>query len=345
VVVVDAPVWTAAEAADRLRDPGALAALLDAPALVLDLRAGEGEPVPLARVPCAVLAVVGAGAATAWPVDLVLQEGSADTRLLGDDVEAAVAVLVAGAARAPRAAGVLAQLLRATANLPVDQALAVESMAYSLLLTGPEFGRWLQSRGAARPRRDDGDVLVVRRQGAHLELTLDRPAVRNAYDVRVREALLEGLSLAVLDPSVTRVVLRGNGPAFCSGGDLDEFGTATDLVAAHGVRTVRHPGALLHALADRVEVHVHGACVGAGAELPAFAGRVVARRDAWFRLPELAMGTIPGAGGTVSLPRRVGRERTLLLALSGTDLPALDALRWGLVDSVVDTLPESDVPA
>jgi enoyl-CoA hydratase/carnithine racemase len=46
------------------------------------------------------------------------------------------------------------------------------------------------------------------------------------------------------------------------------------------------------------------------------------------------MGTIPGAGGTVSLPRRIGRQRTLLLALSGIPLPVVDALRWGLVDEV-----------
>jgi enoyl-CoA hydratase/carnithine racemase len=141
----------------------------------------------------------------------------------------------------------------------------------------------------------------------------------------------------VHDATVERVVVRGNGPAFCSGGDLRDFGTSTDLVRAHAVRTTRHPGALLHALADRVEVQVHGACVGAGVELPAFAGRVIARADTVFQLPEVAMGTIPGAGGTVSLPRRIGPQRTLLLALSGLPLTAGDALRWGLVDEVAES--------
>jgi len=69
-------------------------------------------------------------------------------------------------------------------------------------------------------------------------------------------------------------------------------------------------------------------------ELPAFARRVVAAPGTTFRLPEVAMGTIPGAGGTVSLPRRVGRQRTLLLALSGIALPVEHALRWRLVDQM-----------
>jgi enoyl-CoA hydratase/carnithine racemase len=79
---------------------------------------------------------------------------------------------------------------------------------------------------------------------------------------------------------------------------------------------------------------VHGACVGAGVELPAFAARVVAREDARFWLPELSMGLVPGAGGTVSLPRRIGRQRTAWLALSGAQLDASTALRWGLVDEI-----------
>jgi enoyl-CoA hydratase/carnithine racemase len=250
-------------------------------------------------------------------------------------------VLVHAAAAAPGAAALLAQVLRTTAELPVEQALLVESAAYSLLLTGPEFRQWLDRRTLPGPATDDGPEVVVRRDGALLELTLDRPSVRNAYDAKVRDGLVEGLSLALHDRSVGKVLLRGNGPAFCSGGDLREFGTSGDLVRAHGIRTTSSPCALLHAVAERTEVWVHGACVGAGVELPAFAGRVVARRDAFFRLPELAMGTIPGAGGTVSLPRRIGPGRTLLLALSGLTLGADDALRWGLVDELVQDFAES----
>ena len=61
---------------------------------------------------------------------------------------------------------------------------------------------------------------------------------------------------------------------------------------------------------------------------------MVAREDAWFALPEISMGLVPGAGGTVSLPRRIGRQRTAWLALTGTRLDAATALRWKLIDAI-----------
>jgi enoyl-CoA hydratase/carnithine racemase len=70
-------------------------------------------------------------------------------------------------------------------------------------------------------------------------------------------------------------------------------------------------------------------------ELPAFAGRVAARRDAYFILPEVALGLVPGAGGTASVPRRIGRQRTAWLALSGERIDAPTALAWGLVDELL----------
>ena len=63
-------------------------------------------------------------------------------------------------------------------------------------------------------------------------------------------------------------------------------------------------------------------------------GRVTAAADTWFRLPELGFGLIPGAGGCVSLVRRIGRQRTAWLAISGERIDAATALAWGLVDSV-----------
>src|SRR5262249_13882573 len=129
--------------------------------------------------------------------------------------------------------------------------------------------------------------------------------------------------------------LSGAGPSFCSGGDLTEFGSLADPVNAHLVRMTRSVALLLAQVAERTEVTIHGATIGAGIELAAFAGRGRAREDTVIRLPELGFGLVPGAGGTVSITRRIGRHRVGWLALSGEPLDAETALAWGLVDELV----------
>jgi enoyl-CoA hydratase/carnithine racemase len=251
------------------------------------------------------------------------------------DPAAAGRSLLAAAADCPQACLVLSQVLRASAGLDVRSALDVESFAYSTLLGGAEFRRWLAGRPArAVPPPGPEDAVLTERDNGSLLVTLNRPARRNAYSRELRDALVEVLLVPVLDETITRVVIEGAGPSFCSGGDLDEFGTAPDIATAHFIRSSGGAAGLLHRIADRAEVRVHGACVGAGIELAAFAGRVIAQPGTTFRLPEVGMGLIPGAGGTVSIPRRIGPWRTLYLALSGTALDVDTAARWGLVDDV-----------
>ena len=167
-----------------------------------------------------------------------------------------------------------------------------------------------------------------------LEIYLTRPAKHNAFSRAMRDGLCEALQLAITDPSIESVILKGEGDSFCSGGDLDEFGSFPDPAEAHVIRTTRSPALLLSQLSERVQVEVQGACVGAGAELPAFTRQVVAEEDAFFQLPEVGLGLVPGAGGTVSLPLRIGRQRTAWLGLSGARIDARIALDWGLVDEV-----------
>jgi len=239
--------------------------------------------------------------------------------------------------RSPRAAIACGQLLRQTSVLDAPAGLAAEATAYSLLLGGPEFARWLASRGAPRHREPPASPVLISRDDGRLSIVLSDPARRNAFSARLREALLDALLLAEADETVESVELRGAGPAFCSGGDLDEFGTAKDLVAASLVRLARAPWRVIDRIAPKVTVVAHGACVGAGTEIAAYAGRVVAAPDAFFALPEVGMGLVPGAGGSVSVPRRIGRWRAAWLMLTGDRLPAETALRWGLVDEVTGT--------
>jgi enoyl-CoA hydratase/carnithine racemase len=233
------------------------------------------------------------------------------------------------------ASAALELLLDATEGVGVEQALIMESATYSLLQAGPEHQAWLAGR-TRRDIEDEEDVVLMARDGDSLRLTLNRPHKRNAFNAAMREELLDGLEVAAVDPSIARIVLDGAGANFCSGGDLDEFGTLADPASAHLLRVERSVARALHRLRDRVTVFVHGACLGAGVELPAFASRVVAQPDATFSLPEIGMGLVPGAGGCVSLPRRIGRERFTSLARSGEPIDAATALEWGLVDEVAE---------
>ncbi len=253
-----------------------------------------------------------------------------------DSVAVALAELEARCAQWPHASAVCDDVLRAVDLAgPTLSAVLTESLAYSTLQAGPEFARWLAERGpAAMP--DIADPVQTRRDGDTVRIAFNRPQRHNAFSTDTRAALLEALAVAQLDPSVTGIVLSGNGPSFCSGGDLAEFGSFADPVSAHLARTRYSPALALDALAGRLgracQAEVHGRVLGSGLEMAAFCGRVAARGDAVFGLPELALGLIPGAGGTVSVTRRVGRWRTAYLVLSGRTIDADTALAWGLVD-------------
>lgn len=250
---------------------------------------------------------------------------------------AEAASLIANIRQSPIAATVLVQLLRLNARLPLADALVAESLAYSTLQAGPEFKKWLDANRAAAPavHRDSGDAVLMVRDDSSLTLELNRASNRNGMTVEMRDALIEALQLILADDSITQVQISGRGKCFSTGGDLTEFGTAPDPATAHVVRSIALSGRLLAQCAERVKVNVHGACIGSGIEFPAFAGRMIATEDAYFQLPELKFGLIPGAGGTVSIPRRIGRQRAAWLMLSGKRIDASKAHAWGLVDEVI----------
>ena len=216
----------------------------------------------------------------------------------------------------PLAATALALLLRGADRRSVPDGLVAESATYSLLQFAPEHVGWLDRRGPPRRRRDDdGPRVRLRRDGDILHVTLDRPAVRNAYDAAMRDELLDALAVVQADPAL-HAVLDGAGPAFCSGGDLDEFGTRPDPATAHLVRLGRSAGRALHLVADRVTARVHGPSVGSGVELAAFAGRVEAPAERDVRPARGGDG--PGAGGRWHGEHR-GPHRAPPHGLAGAD--------------------------
>ena len=294
------------------------ASLWDAPLALVDLDSAADEAIALP--PCPVIGFGDTGHPLAERLDCVVEPP----------------VSLDGLARAvlarPHAAAVVVSLLRLLPALDVQAGLEAESLAYAVLQGSAEHRAWLAHQ-PARPAMPVGHVRVDR-EGEVLHIVLDNPAAGNAIDRTMRDRLHEALSLAALDDSIARVVLAGGGRTFSLGAALEEFGTTTDPATAHAIRARTLPARMAARCADRLEARVQGGCVGSGLELAAWARRIVASPDAWFHLPELAMGILPGAGGCVSLTRRIGRQRTALMVLSGKRISARKALDWGLVDEI-----------
>ncbi len=310
---------------------GVLVAVLDGCAREWDELASRAGSVgfELLGAPVVTIGVVrdapaDAGAGLLRGCDLIVDEENANEK-----IDERVQELIAALTRVGAPALVAAQLLRAPTG-----ALATESFAYSMLLWGEDFAAWREDT----PRHASADLgasrLTVTRNNQAWVLTLTRPARHNAFDAQMREELCDALD-AIASAPPAPIVIRGDGPSFCSGGDLDEFGTASSPVKAHLVRTERSVARRLARLGPRLVAGVHGRCIGAGVELAAFAASVIAAETATFCLPELTLGLNLGAGGTLSIPARIGRHRTLELLLSGRPIDALAALDWGLVDELV----------
>lgn len=241
--------------------------------------------------------------------------------------------------RAPQAALFLAQILRIVENLPIEQALTVESLAYASLQAGPEFTAWLNTR-TEKPRliaNAETPAIDLQRRGDIVSAKLNRQENRNAITVEMRDALVELFELLLIDSSIECLLLSGHGRCFSIGGELREFGLSSNSGLAHYIRSIHNPSRLLAQCADRVHCHLHGACIGSGIEIPAFSNKLTATSNTFFQLPELNYGLIPGAGGCISIPRRIGRQRTAWLVLSGKRINATTALEWGLVDDIIES--------
>jgi len=235
--------------------------------------------------------------------------------------------------QAPLAAAAFEELMGRAPFPTIEQGLVEESLVYSSLQAGPEFQAWRARTPRREPTPSTEPVIQIERDADGLRVRLNRPHRRNALNVAMRDEWLDALAVAEADPSL-HVIISGNGPSFCAGGDLDEFGTFPSPEEAHVIRIERSIGAVIARIAERVTFNIHGACYGSGIELPAFAARVVAAPGTTMALPELGLGLIPGAGGTVSLTNRIGVDRVLELGLSRQPIDAETALAWGLIDEI-----------
>jgi 2-(1,2-epoxy-1,2-dihydrophenyl)acetyl-CoA isomerase len=188
-------------------------------------------------------------------------------------------------------------------------------------------------------------VLLAIDDGGLARLTLNRPEAANAIDQATAEALDDAASVLVDAEGVRAVLLTGAGPRFCAGGDVRAFADAGDELdrALEALLHRLHLAVTKLALLEApVVAAVQGSAAGAGLSLLAGADLVLASSSAKLVMAYTGIGLVPDGGSTWYLPRIVGMQRALDLALTNRVLSADEACAWGLVSRVVadDALTE-----
>jgi len=177
-------------------------------------------------------------------------------------------------------------------------------------------------------------------------VTLNRPRVLNAYNLRMRDEIYQILGAIRDDPEVMAVIFSGAGErAFSVGADITEFLTAPSPVIARQARWERDVWGLFLSIPKPLIAALHGYVLGSGLEMALCCDLRIAAENARLGLPEITLGMIPPAGGTQNLPRTIGRAKALEMLLSGQWIDAREAYRIGLVNQVVapqDLLPAAE---
>ena len=189
------------------------------------------------------------------------------------------------------------------------------------------------------------ETMIYEKRDAVAHVVLNRPRFINAYNMQMRDELYHVLEAVRDDPDVRVMVLRGAGDrGFCAGADLTEFGTAPSQAIARRVRWERDIWGLFLNIPKPSIAALHGFVLGSGVEMALLCDIRIAAEDAIFGMPEVALGMIPAAGGTQTLPRVLGPGRAMEMLLTNRHVSAEEALRWGLVHRVVprkELMPET----
>ncbi|OGO17399.1 MAG: hypothetical protein A2Z02_05020, partial [Chloroflexi bacterium RBG_16_48_7] len=180
------------------------------------------------------------------------------------------------------------------------------------------------------------ETLIYEKKEKIAYITLNRPQALNVYNLKMRDDLFEVLSALKVDPDIDVAILRGAGPkAFCAGADLSEFLSAPPPVFARKARFDRDIWGLFLSIRQPIIAALHGYVLGSGIEMALCCDLRIATENAQFGLPEVALGIIPAAGATQTLPRAIGRARTLDMLLTGRWINSAEAYESKLVNRVV----------
>ncbi|WP_079437201.1 crotonase/enoyl-CoA hydratase family protein [Zoogloea sp. LCSB751] len=185
--------------------------------------------------------------------------------------------------------------------------------------------------------------LIVEREDAILTVRMDSPETRNALSEPAQmQEFVDLCSTVKADRSVKVVVLSGNGPAFCAGGNVKDMrerggifaGSPYELRDSYRNGIQRIPLAL-YDLDVPVVAAINGPAIGAGLDLACMCDVRISADTAKFAESFVKLGIVPGDGGAWLLPRIVGMPKASLMALTGDTIDAVKALEWGLVTEVV----------
>ncbi|TWH10245.1 short chain enoyl-CoA hydratase [Rhodococcus rhodochrous J45] len=213
---------------------------------------------------------------------------------------------------------------------------------------GPDDGRdivrGLASEDAHTAMHDEEkNVVLLRRDGPVGVITLNRPRVLNAVNAVLSDALGAVLDEIDRDPGLRVGVLTGAGRAFCAGADLKAFADGGSVLPTN------HPewgfaGLVQHYVSKPLIAAVNGVAVGGGTEIVLACDLAVLSSEATLGLPEVKRGLIAGGGGLIRLPGQMPAKIAAHAIFTGEPVSAEAALRWGLVNSVVqpsEVLPEA----
>lgn len=183
------------------------------------------------------------------------------------------------------------------------------------------------------------ELIRIERDGSVLIIRLSNAKSRNSLTIEMREELGEAVDLAANDHTVRSVFLTGDGPTFCSGGDLKHLQTACDPWPVHRrFRSLSRWLTPLITLDKPVVVGVNGHAVGGGMGLALTGDVVIAGESAKFMSGFFRLGAIPDIAIMYHLPRLIGMARTKNFLFSGGSFSAHEAAELGLVSKVVSDL-------
>jgi enoyl-CoA hydratase len=175
-------------------------------------------------------------------------------------------------------------------------------------------------------------VIVERRSGDIVVLKINRPQVRNALNLDVRTRLADEVARSGADETVRCIVITGSETVFAAGADIGEMADAGPVEVMS--RNVQKYWRVLTDCPKPLIAAVEGFALGGGLELALCADIIVAGEGAKLGLPEVKVGILPGGGGTQKLARLVGRQRAMLLIMTGRMFSAAEALSMGVVSEI-----------